>query len=162
MNYITDAKYQTLRGGKTQEGDLVYCLRGATLGKTAIVDRHSIGAVASSLVVVRPNHHVLDSRFALKYLTSPIGQGLIRRFDNGSAQPNLSANSVKLYPIPLPPLAEQRRIVAKVDELMAVCDELEQSLATEQTERGRLLEALLRDALQDALPTRELELLGAR
>ena len=45
---------------------------------------------------------------------------------------------------------------------MAVCDELGQSLATEQTERARLLEALLHDALEDALPARELELLGAR
>jgi hypothetical protein len=52
----------------------------------------------------------------------------------------------------LPPLAEQSRIVAKVDELMAVCDELEQSLATEQTERSRLLEALLRDALEGGRP----------
>jgi type I restriction enzyme, S subunit len=56
----------------------------------------------------------------------------------------------------LPPLPEQRGIVAKVDELMAVCDELEQSLAAEQTERVRLLEALLHDALEDALPARAL------
>jgi len=74
----------------------------------------------------------------------------------------LNKTTLRAFPIPVPPLAEQRRIVAKVDELMAVCDELEQSLATEQTERARLLEALLHDALEDALPARELELLGAR
>jgi len=74
----------------------------------------------------------------------------------------ISAGNLKLVTYPLPPLAEQRRIVAKVDELMAVCDELEQSLAAEQTKRGRLLEALLRDALEGAPPARELEILGAR
>lgn len=74
----------------------------------------------------------------------------------------LNKTTLRAFPIPVPPLAEQRRIVAKVDELMAVCDELEQSLATEQTERARLLESLLHDALEDALPARELELLGAR
>jgi len=51
--------------------------------------------------------------------------------------------------IPLPPLAEQHRIVAKVDELMALCDQLEASLTTAQTEATRLLESVLHNALQD-------------
>jgi hypothetical protein len=59
-------------------------------------------------------------------------------------------------------LVLHRLLHAKVDELMAVCDGLEQNLAAEQTDRGRLLETLLHDALEDALPARELELLGAR
>jgi type I restriction enzyme S subunit len=50
-------------------------------------------------------------------------------------------------PIPLPPLAEQRRIVAKVDDLMALCDRLEASLITVDDSRRRLLEALLAEAL---------------
>jgi type I restriction enzyme S subunit len=73
---------------------------------------------------------------------------------------NVSREVICRLAVPLPPLAEQHRIVAKVDELMAVCDELEQSLATEQTERARLLESLLHDVLEDALPARELELSG--
>lgn len=63
-------------------------------------------------------------------------------------QMNISQPRLRTVGIPLPPVEEQQRIVAKVDELMAVCDELEQSLATEQTERGRLLEAWLHDALE--------------
>ncbi len=51
--------------------------------------------------------------------------------------------------IPLPPLAE-RRIVAKVDELMAVCDRLEASLARGEETRGRLVEAVLREVLEAA------------
>jgi type I restriction enzyme S subunit len=51
-------------------------------------------------------------------------------------------------PIPLPPtLAEQHRIVAKVDELMALCDQLEQQLNQADQQRRRLLEALLAEAL---------------
>lgn len=51
------------------------------------------------------------------------------------------------FPIPIPPLAEQRRIVAKVDELMALCDALEASLTAAQDTRARLLQATLQAAL---------------
>jgi type I restriction enzyme S subunit len=56
------------------------------------------------------------------------------------------------FPIPLPPLAEQHRIVAKVDELMALCDQLEQRLSQADQQRGRLLEAVLAEALQSSKP----------
>jgi restriction endonuclease S subunit len=49
MNFISKEKYESLRGGKIQPGDLVYCLRGATLGKTALVSPFTVGAVASSV-----------------------------------------------------------------------------------------------------------------
>mgnify|MGYP006278485663 CR=1 FL=1 len=51
------------------------------------------------------------------------------------------------------PLAEQHRLVAKVDALMALCDRLEAALATADTSRARLLEALLHEALDPATTT---------
>ena len=59
-------------------------------------------------------------------------------------------------PFPLPPLSEQHRIVAKVDELMALCDQLEDSLTNATGTRSRLLNALLAEALMP-LEIRELE-----
>lgn len=52
--------------------------------------------------------------------------------------------------MPLPPLAEQHRIVTKVDELMALCDQLETQLASTANDSRRLLEAVLHDALLPA------------
>jgi type I restriction enzyme S subunit len=63
---------------------------------------------------------------------------------------NVSRDVIYSLPIPLPALAEQRRIVAKVDELMALCDQLEASLAAAATDRARLLESLLHEALAPA------------
>ena len=60
---------------------------------------------------------------------------------------NLSVGKIRQIQLPLPPLAEQHRIVGKVDELMAQCDELESRLATTATTRRRLLEATLAEAL---------------
>jgi type I restriction enzyme, S subunit len=59
----------------------------------------------------------------------------------------LSAGRLKTVEIPLPPVAEQHRIVAKVDELMGLCDRLETQLSTTQTHSRRLLESLLHEAL---------------
>lgn len=141
MNYITIEKFDSLRSGKIQPGDLVYCLRGATLGKTALVDPLTFGAVASSLVILRPSQS-LNNRFLYYFLTSPIGQRQIKTYENGAAQPNLGAKSVAKYAITLPDIAEQKRIVKDLDLLtletqrldslylrkLAALDELKQSL----------------------------------
>jgi type I restriction enzyme S subunit len=54
--------------------------------------------------------------------------------------------------LPLPPLSEQHRIVAKVDELMVLCDRLETSLIIAADVRRRLLNSLLAEALTPNLP----------
>jgi type I restriction enzyme S subunit len=51
-------------------------------------------------------------------LDSPVTTSLIMKYNNGTAQPNMSARNFESFLLPIPPLAEQRRIVAKVDELM--------------------------------------------
>ncbi|MCI4680025.1 restriction endonuclease subunit S [Rhodoblastus acidophilus] len=60
---------------------------------------------------------------------------------------NVNSTELASLTIPLPPLAEQRRIVKKVDELMALCDRLEASLTATETTRAKLLESLLAEAL---------------
>ena len=68
-------------------------------------------------------------------------------FAPSTAQKNINLGILETLLIPLPPLAEQRRIVAKVDELMALCDRIEAGLAASDGIRSRLLESLLHDAL---------------
>ncbi len=61
----------------------------------------------------------------------------------GGAQPNLNVQKIKELFVPLPPLAEQRRIVAKVDQLMALVNQLEAQLAASRAVAANLLEALV-------------------
>jgi type I restriction enzyme S subunit len=136
MNYISESRFNLLGSGKTRENDILYCLRGS-LGKTAIVRQKGNAAIASSLVIIRPSDEC-SVAYVYHFLTSPFGQVEMRKFDNGSSQPNLSANSVKSYLFPLPPLAEQRRIAevlnradalrAKRHAALARLDSLTQSL----------------------------------
>ncbi|EDP95165.1 restriction endonuclease subunit S [Kordia algicida OT-1] len=147
MNYITEDKFDILRGGKIQDGDLVYCLRGATFGKTAYVSPFKKGAIASSLMIIRA--YIQDSSgFIYRFLISPEGKRQLLRFDNGSAQPNLSANKVKLYAFPLPPLEEQKAIVAKVNALMELCDKLEEEVQQSQAYSTQLMQSCLREVFE--------------
>lgn len=146
MNFITQEKFDSLRSGKIIETDIVYCLRGATFGKTAFVTPYKEGAIASSLMIIRP-YNISLREFIYIYLISPFGRAQIFRFDNGSAQPNLSANSVMMYAFPCPPISEQHRIVAKVDELMTLCDQLKTRLQTSQQTQLALAESLVEGAL---------------
>ena len=146
MNFITEEKFNHLKSGKIRTNDLVYCLRGATLGKTASVSPYSTGAIASSLMIVRP-HIPAMQRYIFYYLISPFGRDQIARFNNGSAQPNLSANSVALYAFPLPPLREQKRIVKRIDELFSFCDQLKARLLQVSKTRWRTADAVVEQAI---------------
>lgn len=131
MTFIPEERFNLLRSGKIMEGDILYCLRGS-LGKIGFVKDINQGAIASSLVIVRlyPN---LNNTFIVKYFECPLSKAMIKKYDNGTAQPNLSATDLAKFLIPLPPLPEQHRIVTKVDELMTLCEHLKTRLATAQT-----------------------------
>ena len=124
MNYITEEKYNSLGNGKIHKFDLVYCLRGATFGKVARVEPFEKGAIASSLMIIRPILSQMRD-FLYRCLKTDFAMNQLRKFDNGSAQPNLAAKDVSRYFVPLPPLTEQQRIVEKVQEAFAEIDSIE-------------------------------------
>ena len=68
-----------------------------------------------------------------------------KQVDNARA--NLSMGNISKFLIPIPPLAEQHRIVAKVDELMAICDQLKVKLQQSQETQVQLTDALIDRAL---------------
>jgi type I restriction enzyme S subunit len=72
----------------------------------------------------------------------------IRELAQGGAQPNLNMGKVRDTIIPFPPLAEQNRIVQKLDELMNYCNELEVSIKQSESQNEKLLHQVLREALR--------------
>ena len=118
MNYISEQKFDSLRSGKVNKGDILFCLRGS-LGKSALVNI-DYGAIASSLVIIRP--HSDNSHFIQYYIQSNKVKELIQKNNNGSSQPNLSATSVASFSIPVPPLSEQQRIVSELDLLSSIIE----------------------------------------
>ncbi|MBZ0158486.1 MAG: restriction endonuclease subunit S [Alphaproteobacteria bacterium] len=101
-----------------------------------------IGAGTTELHIVRPILVAAD--YILIFLKSPffINTG-IPKMTGTAGQKRIPRDYFALFPFPLPPLAEQHRIVAKVDELMALCDELEAAQAKRERRRDRLVAATL-------------------
>lgn len=144
VTFITREHFNKLSGGKIKKGDILFCLRGS-LGKFAINDNLEEGAIASSLVIIRPNEDVINLSYLGHFLDSPTCETLISKNDNGSSQPNLSAASVKKFTIPLPPLPEQQRIARLLD----LADGLRQKQQQLLLEYDRLLESVFLEMFGD-------------
>jgi type I restriction enzyme S subunit len=128
MNFIDHERFSLLRSGKFNVGDILFCIRGS-LGKVALNTNIEHGAIASSLIIVRP-HKEIDTKYVLYYLGSPLCTNMIRTFDNGTAQPNLSGKDLGRFEFPVPPYREQLRIVAKIEELLSELDKGVENLKT--------------------------------
>ncbi|MEH2569955.1 restriction endonuclease subunit S [Bradyrhizobium sp. AZCC 2289] len=137
-----------LQGFRCLRGDLLVT-RSGSIGTMAIFEADYVAIPSAYLIRFRFSPFILV-RYIYLSLKSPDGQEALGLGTTRVAQPNINARSISAIPIRLPPLAEQHRIVAKVDALMALCDRLETNLTATAATRGRLLDALLAEALAPA------------
>lgn len=135
---------------KPQPGDILITKDGS-IGRTAIVEeKHLPFCIKQSVAVMWLRSCHFDRRFLKLVLDSPQTQDALQEKTAGVAIKHISITDLGKMVFPLPPLAEQHRIVAKVDALMALCDRLDAALTTADTTRARFLEALLHEALAPA------------
>ncbi len=125
------------------QNDILIARTGGTIGKTFLVDKIPQKAVfASYLIRVIPSPELL-ARYLKLFLESPFYWDQIRANSSGTGQPNVNGVALSNIIVPLPPISEQRRIVARVDQLMSLCDELEAGLLRSQADSERLMEAVV-------------------
>ena len=129
---ITNEKYRSMGGAKIQKGDILYTLRGSTIGKNAMA-MFDDGTVASSLMVIRPIS--LVPGFLLYWLNSEEEFQQRQSYINGSTAPNLSADNVGTFILFLPSTVEQLRIANFLDKK---CNEIELAIQKKQ----RMIEKL--------------------
>lgn len=148
--YLSVEQKQKLRSGHIKAGDCLFCIRGS-LGKFGFAEADG-GAIASSLVILRKKDAAtIREEFLAYVLQSPFFAQCIEDRSNGTAQPNLGAKELKGFPFPVPPLQEQARIVAKLEEAFAEIDRAEKAYEELQTLAGVLRGQILQEAIQGKL-----------
>ena len=154
LKYITEAVSDALPRSSLTKDCLLVTFIGAGIGDVALFKPKRKWHLAPNVAKVEPfqgAEEYYNLRFLVLFFNSPLGRKEVFKHVKITAQPSLSMNTIRDIDVLMPPLAEQHRIVAKVDELMALCDQLEAALTKTDTTRTRLLEALLHEALEPSL-----------
>ena len=147
---LSKEQYDKLGNGKLIKGDVVVCIRGS-LGKHGNYP-FDVGAIASSLVICRQHgDDEILSEYFMRYLDAPLFFSQIRLYDNGTAQPNLAAKSLEQFLIPLPPLEEQHRIVAKIEKILPYIDQYDKAYTKLETFNKKFPENMKKSILQMAM-----------
>ena len=126
LKFVSEKAHQNeLKRSVLEDGDILVTIAG-TLGRTAVVQSTDLPLNANQAIsIVRM---IFKSENMLKYAAFALNantiQQILLRQTKQTAIPNLTLEIVGNCIIPLPPLAEQKRIVAKVEELLALCDKL--------------------------------------
>jgi hypothetical protein len=124
-------------------GDILIARTGGTIGKTFLIMNTPVRAVfASYLIRVIPSPRVLPAYLKV-FLESPDYWEQLQTKSAGTGQPNVNGQALGSLNLALPPLAEQKRIVAKVNELMALCDALEAKLTQSRADADTLAAAVV-------------------
>jgi type I restriction enzyme, S subunit len=147
VKYVSRADHEEFcKRVRPEKGDILYT-KGGTTGIAKVNDLDFEFSVWVHLAVLRIEKERLDRRYIELALNSPHCYEQSQHYTQGISNFDLGLTRMIKITVPIPPLTEQHRIVAKVDELMALCDQLEASLAAGDDTRRRLLDALLAEAI---------------
>ena len=140
---LNEDRAHQLTKGWAQGGD-VLLTHNATVGRVAKVERE-IGKflLGTSATFYRLNEAFIDPGYFYHVLCSPTWQRQLGAIMEQTTRNQVSIQKQAYFQVPIPPLAEQRRIVAKVEQLMALVDALETQLAASRATAANLLSALV-------------------
>lgn len=149
IHYIENDVFQSISRYTISKADIYITIAG-TIGESGTVpdkfDGMNLTENAAKLSL-----WAVNKEYIVRAILSPLIQNQFSVKTNQMAQPKLALAQIKSTIISLPPLAEQQRIVAKLDELMALCDELEAAEKEQETLERRLADGLPKSILQAAV-----------
>ncbi|WP_196778329.1 restriction endonuclease subunit S [Malaciobacter halophilus] len=148
-DYISEEHYEKARNRCLPEiGDLLIVSVGGTIGRTSLILENSDFALVRSVALIKPLF--ISSEYLRVVLNSKLLQDMINLTKRGGAQPCLYLTSINQFLFPLPSLEEQKRIVEKVEKLMATCDALELEVQKSKRQTEKLMQSVLKEAFSNS------------
>jgi type I restriction enzyme, S subunit len=139
---ISNETVKRLEVFKLCAGDIILARRGE-MGRCAVVTKNEEGWLCGTGSLSLRMPHSTYAPYLAMLIGSPICRAYLGNASVGTTMQNLNQSILANMPIGIPPLAEQKRIVAKVDELMALCDRLEAQQQEREAQRAKLARASL-------------------
>ena len=144
--FLAEQEYKDwMTRGLPKVGDVLFTTE-APMGNAAVVELTERFALAQRVICFQ-NYGALDPAFLVMQILSNQFQCILDKNGTGMTAKGIKASKLKQLPIAVPPLTEQHRIVAKVDEIMALCDALKARLADAKTTQIHLADAIVEQAV---------------
>lgn len=144
--YVSEQYFKDNTKGHLKNGDILLCKDGALSGKVALVReeiQNNFAMVNEHVYIIRTDS--LYQPYLFNFLFSPIGQSELKNRITGAAQGGINGSNLKAIPIPIPPLAEQERIVGELDLLSSIIEKKKAQLE----EYGKLAQSIFYDMFGD-------------
>ena len=141
--FLNNEQARQLSNVIVQPGDVLLNITGASIGRVTVAPPEMAGArVNQHVTIIRPNVELCPDFLSI-FLASPRVQRMINEVQVGATRQALTKGMIEQFEIRVPSIEEQKRIVAKVDELMALCDRLETQQQERETRQAELARAAL-------------------
>ncbi|WP_167408848.1 restriction endonuclease subunit S [Vreelandella sulfidaeris] len=143
---VSLAKAEELSSYRLANGDIVMARRGE-VGRCAAVTDREAGWLCGTGSFVLKFHPAVNRQFILLLFSTDTVRNYLTGNSVGTTMTNLNHGILKKMPVAVPPAKEQHRIVQKVDELMAICDQLKERLNQASDTRCQLAGAVVEQAI---------------
>ena len=152
INFVTEEKAEFLKRHSFRSGDIIITKLGTPVGKACFVpSKYKHGIIVADLIRARITHGHVDPKFLVYQINS---NGLIKqfeRFTKGTTRPRINLGIVRQLEFNLPPINEQHRIVAKIEELFSELDNGVENLKLAKNQLKVYRQALLKHAFEGKL-----------
>jgi Restriction endonuclease S subunits len=144
VDFVPDDEFERIRKRCDPNiGDILISCSGS-VGRVALVDKDNTYTMVRSAAMIRPFPNSFDIEYLAILLRSPYLQTQIKERSRQSAQANLFLGAISNLVLVIPPLAEQKSIVSRVDEFFALCDSLKEEIRKAQEIQNVLAEEIVK------------------
>lgn len=150
--FVSKKDFDLYRNNRTPEKDDVLMARvGAGIGEAAVIDTDLQFAFYVSLCLIKTFPNLVHSQYLCMVLNSLYGTNYAKNniSSSGSSAGNYNLGHIRSLKIPLPPLAEQKEIIVRVEKHLEAITQLETQIATRETLTKQLMQGLLKDAFEE-------------